>query len=110
MTAARRSGRVWRKVPESGARSLAEGAGKRCSEFGGRCRKAVLGVWRKVPESGARSLRKVPESGARSLEEGAGKRCSKCGGMRVHARYIIFIDRFYIALFSALEQTRCARM
>ena len=52
----------------------------------------------------------MPESGARSLGEGAGKRCSKCGGMRVHARYIIFIDRFDIALFSALEQTHCARM
>ena len=24
--------------------------------------------------------------------------------------YIIIIDRFYIALFSALEQTHCARM
>ena len=35
---------VWRKVPESDARSLEEGAGKRCSEFGGRCRKAMLGV------------------------------------------------------------------
>ena len=55
---------VWRKVPESDARSLEEGAGKRCQEFGGRCRKAMLGVWRKVPESDARSL-----------EKGAGKRC-----------------------------------
>ena len=55
-------------LPESGARSVEEGAGKRCSECGGRCRKAVLGVWRKVPESGARGV-----------EEGAGKRCSECG-------------------------------
>ena len=34
-----KSGRVWRRVPESDARS---GAGKRCSES---CRKAMLGVW-----------------------------------------------------------------
>ena len=60
-------GRVWRKVPESDARSLVEGAGKRCLEFGGRYRKGMLGVWRKVPEGEARSL-----------EEGAGKRCSEC--------------------------------
>ena len=32
--------------------SLEEGAGKRCSDFGGRCRKVMLGFWRKVPESG----------------------------------------------------------
>ena len=36
---------VWRKVPENDDRSLEEGAGKRCSEFGGRCRKAMLGVY-----------------------------------------------------------------
>ena len=29
-----KSGRVWRNVPESDARSLEEGAGKRCSECG----------------------------------------------------------------------------
>ena len=52
-----KSGRIWRKVPKSDARSLEEGAEmrcsefglegaeKRCSEFGGRCRKAMLGVW-----------------------------------------------------------------
>ena len=61
-------GRVWRKLPESDARSLEEVAGKRCLEFGGRCRKAMLGVWRKLPESDARSL-----------EEVAGKRCLGCG-------------------------------
>ena len=64
-----KSGRVWRKMPESEAQSVEEDAGKRCSECGGRCRKAVLGVWRKMPESDARSV-----------EEGAGKRCSECGG------------------------------
>ena len=47
--------------------SLQEGAGKRCLEFGGRCRKSMLAVWRKVPEIDARSL-----------EEGAGKRCFEC--------------------------------
>ena len=46
---------VWRKVPESDAGRLEEGAGKRRWEFGGRCRKAMLGVWRKVPESDAGS-------------------------------------------------------
>ena len=40
-----KSGRVWRKLPESDARSLEEVAGKRCLEFGGRCRKAMPGVW-----------------------------------------------------------------
>ena len=40
-----KSGRVLKKVPESGARSVKEGARKRCSEYAGRCRKAVLGVW-----------------------------------------------------------------
>ena len=60
-------------MPERDARSVEEGAGKRCSECGGRCRKAMLGVWRKVPESDARSV-----------EEGAGKRCSECGSDRVH--------------------------
>ena len=46
-------GWLWRKVPESDARSVwvtvEEGAGKRCSECvsdcGGRCRKAMLGMW-----------------------------------------------------------------
>ena len=94
---------VWRKVPESDARSVEEGAGKPCSECGGRCRKAMLGVWRKMPESHARSVeegagkpcsecggrcrkamlgvwRKAPESHVRSVEEGAGKPCSECGG------------------------------
>ena len=47
---------VWRKVPESDARSVEQGAGKRCSERGGRCRKAMLRAWRKVPESDARSV------------------------------------------------------
>ena len=46
-----------------------ESAGKRCSELGGKCRKAMLGVGRKVPESDARSW-----------EESAGKRCSELGG------------------------------
>ena len=39
----------------------------------------------------------------------------KCCGLRIVVkRYtsyiIIIIDRFYVALFSALEQTDCARM
>ena len=49
---------------------------KECvNDFGGRCRKAMLGacewLWRKVPESDARSLWVT-------VEEGAGKRCSEC--------------------------------
>ena len=55
-------------MPESGARSVKEGAGKRCSECEGRCQKAMLGV-----------CRTVPESGARSVQDDAGKRCSECG-------------------------------
>ena len=40
------SGRVWRrKVPESDARSQTPSTGLRHPSFGGRCRKAVLGVW-----------------------------------------------------------------
>ena len=62
-------GRVGRTVPESDAGSLEDGAGKRCWEFGGRCRKAMLGVWRTVPESHAGSL-----------EEGAGKPRWEFGG------------------------------
>ena len=34
MSGVTKSGRVWRKVPESDARSVEEGAGKRCSESG----------------------------------------------------------------------------
>ena len=80
-----------RCLPESDARSLEEGAGKRCSKFGRmcpnlaeffreRCRKAILEVL-EVP-AGKRYSRfwKVPESDARSLEEGAGKRCSEFRG------------------------------
>ena len=63
------SGRVGRMVPESDAGSLEDGAGKRRWEFGGRCRKATLGVWRTVPERDAGSL-----------EDGAGKRCWEFGG------------------------------
>ena len=58
---------VW-KVPESDAQSV-EGAGKRRSECGGRCRKAMLGV-----------RRKVPENDVRRTEEDAGKRCSERRG------------------------------
>ena len=32
---------VWKKVPERYSRSLEKGAGKRRSEFGGRCRKEM---------------------------------------------------------------------
>ena len=92
---AERYARILEEGPESDARSLEEGAGKRYSEFGGRCRKAMPGCWKKMPESDARNLeegagkgcqdfggrcrkailwRKVPESDARSLEKGAGKR------------------------------------
>ena len=39
------SGRVWRKVPESDARSQTPSTSLRHPSFGGRCRKAVLGVW-----------------------------------------------------------------
>ena len=61
---AERYARILEEGPERDARSLEEGAGKRYSEFGGRCRKAMPGIWRKVPESDTLSL-----------EEGAGKRC-----------------------------------
>ena len=63
------SGRVGRMVPESDAGSLEDGAGKRRWEFGGRCRKATLGVWRTVPESHAGGL-----------EDGAGERRWEFGG------------------------------
>ena len=59
-----KSGRVWRKVPESGARSvnLSEGAdrvgGQLCGD-------------KECPFSGVTKL-------WQSLEEGAGKRCSEC--------------------------------
>ena len=36
-------------MPESAAWSLEEGAGKQCLEFGGRCRKAMLGLWGRGP-------------------------------------------------------------
>ena len=50
-------GRVWRKVPESDARSV-----RKVPESGARS-------VRKVPESDARSVRKVPESDARSVRK-----------------------------------------
>ena len=78
-------------MPESDARSLEEGAGKRCSEFGGRCRKAMLGVWRKVPESDARSL-----------EEGAGKRCSECES--VYVRVVHDLELLRYVLRCAIER------
>ena len=55
------SGRVWKKAPKSDARfwqSLDEGTGKRCSilaEFGGRCRKTMLGVCCRKPQQHLRN-------------------------------------------------------
>ena len=40
----------------------------------------------------------------------ADKTCGKEDARRLYIYIIIIIDRFYIALFSALEQTHCARM
>ena len=36
--------------------------------------------------------------------------CHMAASCTYHLPTIIIIDRFYIALFSALEQTHCARM
>ena len=61
-----KSGRVWRKVPESDARSMSCMVCRTEPVFGGRCRKAMLEVW--VVWCVAQNL---------CLEEGAGKRCSE---------------------------------
>ena len=41
---------------ECHAQTQTPNTGLRHLSFGGRCRKAMLGVWRKVPESDARSV------------------------------------------------------
>ena len=79
---------LWRKVPESGARSVDHTArspstqtpstGLRHPSFGGRCRKAVLGVWTTRPVHLLRKLQALVYD-ILPLEEGAGKRCSECG-------------------------------
>ena len=71
---------LWRKVPESDARSVVRIAQtpstglRHPSFFGGRCRKAMLGVWYVLPR-----LQALVYDILLSLEEGAGKRCSECG-------------------------------
>ena len=93
--------RFWRKVPESDTRFggrcrktilmvLEEGAGKRYARFwrkvpesdtrgfGGRCRKAMLGVWRKVPESDARSV--VMQKSVNGYQTSDGEQRVNAGG------------------------------